>query len=88
MSQDYIELHGSRAFELRRVDSILSELARPALDEDSIAQSTRVALLQLGICVAGDASRKDLVERLWGRKRSLRRQLSALGDRGPMRPVA
>ena len=88
MSQEYIELSGSRAFELRRVDCILSELARPALDEDSIAPSTRVALLQIGICVAGDASRKDLVERLWGRKRSLRRQLSALGDWRPMPPVA
>jgi hypothetical protein len=88
MSQEYIELSGSRAFELRRVESVLSKLARPALDEDSIAPSTRAALLQLGISVAGDASRKDLVERLWGRKRSLRRRLTALGDGGPLLPVA
>jgi hypothetical protein len=88
MSQEYIELSGSRAFELRRVDSILSELARPVLDEESIAPSTRAALLQIGICIAGDASRKDLVERLWGRKRSLRRQLSDLGAWAPMPPVA
>ena len=88
MSQDYIELRGSRAFELRRVDTVLAELARPAMDEDSIAPSTRLALLQLGICVAGDASRKDLVERLWGRKRSLRRQLSAFDHWGSMPPSA
>jgi hypothetical protein len=88
MSQEYIELRGSRAFELRRVDTVLSELARPVIDEESIAPSTRLALLQLGICVAGDASRKDLVERLWGRKRSLRRQLSALDDWGSMPPSA
>jgi hypothetical protein len=88
MSQEYIELKGSRAFELRRVDRILSELARPVLDESSIAPSTRAALLQIGICVAGDASRKDLVERLWGRKRSIRRQLGDVGEWAPMPPVA
>ena len=88
MSQEYIELCGSRAFELRRVDTVLSELVRPVVAEESMAPSTRLALLQLGICVAGDASRKDLVERLWGRKRSLRRQLSALDDWGSMPPSA
>lgn len=88
MSQDHIELRGSYAIELRRVDRVLSDLARPALDENSMAPSTRDALLQLGICVGSNASRRDLIERLWGRKRSLRRQMGALGDWGPMRPVA
>jgi hypothetical protein len=88
MSQDHIELRGSCAFELRRIDRVLSELARPALDEDSIARSTRVALVQLGIFVAGDASRRDLVGQLWDRKRALLRQVSSTSDRGPFRPVA
>jgi hypothetical protein len=88
MSQDYIEVRGSGALELRRVDHVLSELARPALDEDSIAPSTRLALVELGICVAGDASRRDLIERLWGRKRSLLRQLSDNSRWAPFRPVA
>jgi hypothetical protein len=88
MSQDVIELRGSSAFELRRLDRVLSDLARPALVEDSMATSTREALLQMGICVGGDASRRDLIERLWGRKRSLLRQMSSLGDRGPSQPVA
>jgi hypothetical protein len=48
----------------------------------------REALLQLGIVVGGTASRKDLIERVWGRKRSLLRQRSSIGDRGPMQPVA
>ena len=88
MSQDHIELRGSNAMELRRVDRVISELARPILDEDSMSLSTREALLLLGICIAGDASRRDLIERLWGRKRSLLRQMSAVAGWGPMQPVA
>jgi hypothetical protein len=88
MSQEHIELRGSSAFQLRRVDRILSELVRPALDEDWMPASTRDALTQVGICVVGDASRKDLVEALWGRKRALLRQLRSPGDWGPMPPAA
>jgi hypothetical protein len=87
MSQEYIELRGSRAFELRRVDSVLSQLARPAPVEDGMSASTRDALAGLGICVAGDATRKDLIECLWGRKRSLLSQMRTRGD-GPWQPVA
>ncbi|HEY8634919.1 MAG TPA: hypothetical protein VIO34_08150 [Candidatus Dormibacteraeota bacterium] len=88
MSQDYVELHGSGAFELRKLDRVLSELTRPALAEDSIAPATRVAVVRLGICVAGDASRRDLIERLWSRKRSVLRQMSATNNWGPFQPVA
>jgi hypothetical protein len=88
MSQDYVELHGSGAFELRKLDRVLSELTRPALAEDSIAPATRVAVVRLGICVAGDASRRHLIERLWSRKRSVLRQMSATNNWGPFQPVA
>jgi hypothetical protein len=88
MSQDYVDLRGSGAFELGRLDRVLSELTRPALGKSSIAPATRVALMQLGICVAGDASRRDLVERLWGRKRSLLRQMNSTSDWGTFQPVA
>jgi hypothetical protein len=88
MSQDYIGLRGTSALELRRIDHILSELARPALGEDAMTPSTLDALLMLGISVGVGASRRDLIERLWGRKRSLRRQIGVLGDWGPTRPVA
>jgi hypothetical protein len=88
MSQEHIELRGSSAIELRRVDRLLSELARPALHDDWIPPSTREALLQLGIGASGEASRKDLIEGLWARKRSMLRQMSALGSWGPDRPVA
>ena len=88
MSQEYIEHRGSSVIELRRVDRVISQLARPVLSDDSMPPSTMEALLALGICVAGDASRSDLIERLWGRKRSLLRQMNELGDWGPARPVA
>ncbi|MEA2629423.1 MAG: hypothetical protein QOJ10_1883 [Chloroflexota bacterium] len=88
MSQDYVELPGSGASELRRLDRVLSELTRPSLAEESIAHPTRVALAQLGIFVAADASRRDLVERVWGRKRSLRSQMSSRNDWDTFQPVA
>ena len=88
MSQEYIELIGSSAFELQCVDRVLSELARPTMDEASMAPATRDALLRLGICVGGNATRKDLIAVLWGRKRSLLRRIKAAGDWGPARPVA
>jgi hypothetical protein len=88
MSQEYNELRGASVVELGRVERILSELARPTLDEESIAPQTRAAMVQVGIVVSGRASRKDLIESLWSRKRSLLRQVAALGDWGPMQPVA
>ena len=90
MSQDWSVggVRVSNACQLRRLDRVLCELARPALDEDSMVASTRNALLELGICVGGEASRRDLVERLWSRKRALLQQMSALGEWGPTQPVA
>ena len=88
MSQEYIEQRGSSAVELGRLNRILSELARPSLDEEAIAPSTRAAMVEVGIVVSDRALRKDLIDRLWGRKRSLLRQASSLGDWGPMEPVA
>lgn len=88
MSQEHIELRGYSAFELRRVELVLTQLARPVIDEDSVGAATRDALLQLGICVGGEASRRDLIERVWGRKRALLRQLGGALDWGPMQPVA
>ena len=88
MSQEYIELPASSAVELGRLNRILSELARPPLDEEDIAPSTRAAMVEVGIVVSGRASRKDLIDRLWGRKRSMLRHASSRGDWGPMQPVA
>ena len=88
MSQEVIELRGSGVIELRRVDRILTDLARPTLDDQSISTATRAAMVHVGIVVSGHASRKDLIERLWGRKRTLLRQVRAHGDWGPLQPVA
>jgi hypothetical protein len=86
--QKHNDLRGSSAFELRRVELVLAQLARPVLEEDSVGAATRDALLQLGIRVGGEASRRDLIERVWGRKRALLRQVSAMDDWGPLQPVA
>jgi hypothetical protein len=88
MSQEYIELRGSGACELRRVDRILAELARPVIDEDAMPPATRESHLHLGICVGGEASRKDLIARVWARKRTLLRQMAAVDNWGPPQPVA
>ena len=83
-----MELRGAGVMEIRRVDRILSELTRPTLDEESVTPQARAAMVQVGIVVSGRASRKDLIESLWSRKRSLLRQVGSLGDWGPMQPVA
>lgn len=88
MSQEHMELRGAGVMEIRRVDRILSELTRPTLDEESVTPQARAAMVQVGIVVSGRASRKDLIESLWSRKRSLLRQVGSLGDWGPMQPVA
>jgi hypothetical protein len=88
LSQEYVEPRGSSVVEVRRLDRILSELARPMLEEESIAPSTRAAMVQVGIVVSGDASRRDLIERLWERKRAVLRLAKSPGDWGPMQPVA
>jgi hypothetical protein len=88
MSQEHTELRGSSAVELTRVDRILSELARPTVGDNSIPPSTRAAMVHVGIVVSGQASRKDLIESLWGRKRILLRQSGSLGGWSPLQPVA
>ena len=88
MSQDFRELRGSSVVELRRLDRILSGLARPTLEEESMAVSTLVALREIGIVVCGKASRTHLIERLWARKRTLLRRAGSVGEWGPWQPVA
>lgn len=88
MSQDFMERRGSSIIELRRLDRILSDLARPTLEVESMAASTRAALLEIGIVVSGEASRRHLIERLWARKRTLLRGAGSVGEWGPWQPVA
>lgn len=88
MSHDFMELRGSRVIELRRLDRILSDLARPTLEEDSMPPSTRAALTEIGIVVSGEASRRHLIQRLWARKRTLLRDRRSRVQWGPWQPVA
>src|SRR4029077_6289256 len=62
------------AFELTRLNRALSLLARPALTDDWQARMTGGDLLDLGVFTGGRIPpRKELIERLWSRKRQVLR---------------
>jgi hypothetical protein len=74
MSQGSIGLTGGDAFELIRLNRALAHLARPTLSE----APARVA----------PPRRKELIARLWSRKRRLLRQAGTGGSWEPESPVA
>lgn len=88
MSQGTFEFTGHDAFELARLNSALARLARPATREEWLAPLTRADLGAIGV-FAGDRAplRKELIERLWSRKRQLLRQ-ARLDDWDTEPPVA
>jgi hypothetical protein len=88
MSQDRIELTEPHAFHLRRLDLILAELARPTLDVGGIELSTRKRLTGLGIDMAEESNRGELIRRVWDRKRELTRCAAAAHDLSPWPPSA
>ena len=82
MSQDLFEFREPQAFHLRRLDLILAELARPALDADAVGQPTRERLIGLGIAIGGTPRRRELIQRVWDRKRGLVHNMKAAGGWG------
>jgi len=74
MSQGSIGLTGGDAFELIRLNRALAHLARPTLSQ----APARVA----------PPRRKELIERLWSRKRRLLREAGTGGGWEPDSPVA
>lgn len=88
MSQDGFQLTAPKAFQLRRLDLIVAELARPVLDTDAIGPSTRERLSGLGIAMGGAPCRKKLIERVWDRKRELMHGMRAADDWGLLPPGA
>jgi hypothetical protein len=79
---------GPQTLELWRLERALDLVARPVADDDWLTHFTPADLMELGVYSAGSIDRKALIERLWGRKRLLLRQLGVDGDWGPMPPVA
>lgn len=89
MSQDTFDSSPSDMFELARLNRTLMHLARPASSQEWQAPLTTTQLIDLGLFPSGPApQRKELIERLWTRKRQLLRKADAFAHWGPDRPVA
>jgi hypothetical protein len=65
--------------ELHQLDRLLTQLTRPSLVGDGVSPALRDELRSLGLSVSR-TGRKELVERVWGRKRPLLRQLGLDDD--------
>jgi hypothetical protein len=89
MSQGTLEFTGGHAFELTRVNRALEHLARPGSRDEWLSPLSRADLVGLGVFVGGRMPlRRELIERLWSRKRQLLRQASTDDGYGPEFPVA
>jgi len=77
------------AFELARINRVLDMLARPALTDEWQSPITPGELLDLGVFTGGRVpTRKELIERLWNRKRQIVRLDAGLFDCDTPPPVA
>jgi hypothetical protein len=97
MSQGTLEFTGTHAFELTRVNRTLAQLARPGSKEEWLSPLSRADLVGLGVfdgtwrppaTSSRGPERKELIERLWSRKRQLLRQAAADDGWHPEYPVA
>jgi hypothetical protein len=89
MSQGQFYFSSSDVLELAHLDRTLMHLARPASSQEWQVPLTVSQLIDLGLFASGSAlPRKDLIERLWSRKRQLIRKADELAHWGPDRPVA
>jgi hypothetical protein len=89
MSHGSFYFSSSDVLELTHVDRTLTHLARPASSEEWQAPLKVSQLIDVGLFASGQAlQRKDLIERLWSRKRQLMRKADELAQWGPDRPVA
>lgn len=77
MSEGVWDLNG--AFELARLNRVLAQLARPGPTDEWLAPMTLAELIDVGVFAGGRApQRKQIIERLWSRKRQLLRQARGL----------
>jgi len=77
---------GSCWLELRLLDQVLDQLARPSPVGSGLPAPLRDQLRRLGLHVGRSPRRDELITQLWGRKRPLLRRLDAADD--PMPPCA
>lgn len=89
MSQGTFEFTRGNSFELVRLNRALGRLARPASSEQWQGSMTQAELIDLGVSAGGKPpERKELIDRLWSRKRQLLRLANAFDDWGREPPVA
>jgi hypothetical protein len=97
MSQGTLDFNGGHAFELTHLNRALVQLARPGSREEWLSPLSRADLDGLGIFTGSlrppatssrGPQRKELIERLWSRKRQLQRQAAEYEGWGPEFPVA
>jgi hypothetical protein len=95
MSEGTLEFNGGHAFELTRLNRALAQLARPGSSEEWLSPLSRADLDGLGVFAgrvlpatsSRGPHRKELIERLWSRKRQLLHAAKYDGW-GPECPVA
>lgn len=74
---------GSNWHELYRLDRVLGQLTRPALEGTGVPSALRDQLEALGLQAHRAARREDLIAEVWGRKRPLLRRIGADDDLPP-----
>lgn len=77
---------GSQWHELNQLDRVLDLLARPSRLGSGVPRSVRSELRGLGLEPGRSDERKDLIQRVWSRKRPLLRELGGYDD--PLPPCA
>jgi hypothetical protein len=95
MSQGTLGFNGGHAFELTRLNRALAQLARPGSREEWLSPLSRADLDGMGVFTgrrpatsSRGPQRKELIERLWSRKRQLLRQAAKCDGWGPEVPIA
>jgi hypothetical protein len=86
VQRTYWAAFDSRRQELYRLDRVLTQLARPVRPGVDIPDALWVELRVLGLPVERITRREPLIQRVWGRKRPLMRELVC--DDDPMPPCA
>ena len=87
MNEGHYQFPGQRWRELRLLDRVLAQVARPVPSEAWSIPFTSSELGELGL-VGATLDQKTIIEQLWGRKRTLLRAIEPDNDGGFMPPVA
>ena len=88
MNDGKYQFPGGSMHELRLLERLLAQVARPVPSEAWAVPFTASELMQLGLFGGGALDQKALIEQLWGRKRILLRALEPDPDGSLMPPVA